>query len=78
VTDFQNSGQRWAADLGIEADFPEASIEEGYMVFTNEEILMCFEPVINRIIEMLRHEIDEIVKLGRIIQVILHISSISD
>jgi hypothetical protein len=27
---------------------------------------------------MLRHEIDEIVKLGRIIQVILHISSISD
>ncbi|QSS60193.1 Hsp70-like protein [Histoplasma capsulatum] len=50
--DFRNNGQKWAVDVGIEADFPEAGIEEGYMTFTNEEILQCFEPVVNRILEL--------------------------
>ncbi|TQB68523.1 hypothetical protein MPDQ_003350 [Monascus purpureus] len=50
--DFRNNGQKWAVDLGIESDFPEANIEEGYMTFTNEEILQCFEPVVNRILEL--------------------------
>merc|ERR1711939_1000072 len=36
--DFRNNGQKWAVDVGIEAEFPEAGIEEGYMTFTNEEI----------------------------------------
>ncbi|KAI7971307.1 hypothetical protein EIK77_007361 [Talaromyces pinophilus] len=42
--DFRNNGQKWAVDVGIEADYPDAGIEEGYMTFTNEEILQCFEP----------------------------------
>jgi len=40
--DFRNNNQKWAVDVGIEAEFPEAGIEEGYMTFTNEEILQCF------------------------------------
>lgn len=55
--DFRNNGQKWAVDVGIEADFPTADIEEGYMVFSNEEILLCFEPVVNRILEMIRNQI---------------------
>jgi hypothetical protein len=31
--DFRNNGQKWAVDVGIEADFPDAGIEEGYMMF---------------------------------------------
>lgn len=69
--DFRNNGQKWAVDVGIEAEFPEASIEEGYMTFTNEEILQCFEPVVNRILELVRNQIIAIQAQNRILQVIL-------
>lgn len=55
--DFRNNGQKWAVDVGIESEYPEAGIEEGYMTFTNEEILQCFEPVVNRILELVRNQI---------------------
>jgi len=55
--DFRNNLQKWAVDVGIETDFPEAGIEEGYMTFTNDEILLCFEPVVNRILEMIQNQI---------------------
>ncbi|KAF2815673.1 uncharacterized protein BDZ99DRAFT_432368 [Mytilinidion resinicola] len=56
-TDFRNNGQKWAADVGIEAEFPEAGIEEGYMTFTNEEILASFEPVVERIFSLINNQI---------------------
>lgn len=67
--DFRNNGQKWAVDVGIEADFPEAGIEEGYMTFTNEEILQCFEPVVNRILELVRNQIIAIQAQNRSLQV---------
>jgi len=67
--DFRNNGQKWAVDVGIEAEFPEAGIEEGYMTFTNEEILQCFEPVVNRILEMVRNQIIAIQAQNRLLQV---------
>lgn len=67
--DFRNSGQRWAVDVGIEAEFPEAGIEEGYMNFTNEEILQCFDPVVNRILELVRNQIVAIQATNRLLQV---------
>lgn len=67
--DFRNNGQKWAVDVGIEAEFPEAGIEEGYMTFTNEEILQCFEPVVNRILELVRNQIIAIQAQSRILQV---------
>ncbi|KAJ4147792.1 hypothetical protein LMH87_002296 [Akanthomyces muscarius] len=69
--DFRNNGQKWAVDVGIEAEFPEAGIEEGYMTFTNEEILQCFEPVVNRILELVRNQIIAIQAQNRILQNIL-------
>lgn len=53
--DFRNNGQKWAVDVGIESEWPEAGIEEEYMCFNNEEILICFEPVVNRILELTRN-----------------------
>jgi len=67
--DFRNNGQKWAVDVGIEAEFPEAGIEEGYMTFTNEEILQCFEPVVNRILELVRNQIIAIQAQNRQLQV---------
>jgi hypothetical protein len=67
--DFRNNGQKWAVDVGIEADFPDAGIEEGYMTFTNEEILQCFEPVVNRILELVRNQIIAIQAQNRLLQV---------
>jgi hypothetical protein len=55
--DFRNNGQKWAVDIGIEAEFPEAGIEEEFMIFNNEEILMCFEPVVNRILKLITNQI---------------------
>ncbi|KAF2261817.1 actin-like ATPase domain-containing protein [Lojkania enalia] len=66
--DFRNNGQKWAVDVGIEAEFPEAGIEEGYMTFTNEEILQCFEPVVNRILELVRNQIIAIQAQNRSLQ----------
>lgn len=68
--DFRNNGQRWAVDVGIEAEFPEAGIEEGYMTFTNEEILQCFEPVVNNILELVRNQIISIQAHNKSLQVI--------
>jgi len=58
-------------DVGIEAEFPEAGIEEGYMTFTNEEILQCFEPVVNRILELVRNQIIAIQAQNRSLQNVL-------
>lgn len=69
--DFRNNGQKWAVDVGIESEFPEAGIEEGYMTFTNEEILQCFEPVVNRILELVRNQIIAIQAQNRTLQNIL-------
>ncbi|GAB7351670.1 hypothetical protein MBLNU459_g2267t1 [Dothideomycetes sp. NU459] len=69
--DFRNNGQKWAVDVGIEAEFPEAGIEEGYMTFTNEEILQCFEPVVNRILELVRNQIIAIQAQNRMLQNVL-------
>nr|POF23993.1 heat shock 70 kda protein 12a [Quercus suber] len=71
--DFRNNGQKWAVDVGIEAEFPEAGIEEGYMTFTNEEILQCFEPVVNRILELVRNQIIAIQAQNRALQIKLHV-----
>lgn len=67
--DFRNNGQKWAVEVGMEEFFPKAGIEEGYMVFNNEEILMCFEPVVNRILELTRNQIIAIQAQNRSVKV---------
>ena len=68
-TGFRNNGQKWAVDVGIETEFPEAGIEEGYMTFTNEEILCCFKPVVDRILELINNQITAVVAQNKSLQV---------
>lgn len=55
--DFRNNGQKWEVNIGVKVAFPEADIEDDYMAFNNSEILDCFEPVVSRIIELVRSQI---------------------
>jgi len=66
---FRADGSQWAVDVGIEAAFPAAGIEDGYMTFTNDEILQCFDPVVKRILELVRQQINAIQTANRQLQV---------
>jgi len=68
-SDFRNNGQKWAVDVDIEADFPLADIEEGFMVFTNQEILRCFEPVIGRVLKLVRNQIVAVESQHKVLKV---------
>jgi hypothetical protein len=67
--DFRNNGQKWAVDVDIGGEYPEAGIEEGYMTLTNDDILACFEPVVNRALELVRNQIMEVQIQNRTLQV---------
>lgn len=58
--DFRNNGNTWAIDVGLDKDYPEAGIVEGYMMFTDGEILECFEPVVERVTELVRNQVIDI------------------
>jgi len=47
----------FCCDVGIEVEFLEADIEEGYMWFTKEEMLSCFDPSVNQILGMIEEQI---------------------
>ncbi|RKL40380.1 hypothetical protein BFJ70_g5610 [Fusarium oxysporum] len=71
MIEFRNSGQEWNIDVAIETEFPEAGIKEGYMTFTNDEILSCFQPVTDGITAMMAYTMGEVFKNGNIIQGII-------
>jgi len=54
---FKNSGQRWTIDLGLEGSYPEAGIEDGYITFSNDQILSCFWPLVAGILELISAQI---------------------
>lgn len=58
--DFRNNGNTWAIDVGLDKDYPEAGIKEGYMMFTDQEIFECFKPVVDRVTELVRCQIARI------------------
>jgi hypothetical protein len=67
---FRDDGREWLVNVGTETDYPEAGIKGSDMIFTNEEILSCFQPTITRILEMINHQIDQVWKHNRFLQVI--------
>ena len=54
---FNNDGRSWNVDVGIEAEFPDAGLEGGYMTFKNADILACLEPPVDRIIELIQEQL---------------------
>ena len=70
--DFRDNGQKWAVELPFEADFPEADIKEATMIWTNNEILECFEPVLKRIHELIKTQIDDVRAQNKVLEVSHH------
>jgi hypothetical protein len=62
--DFRNTQPKWAIDIGFELEFPEADIEEGYLVFSNAEVYSCFEDFIEGILRTVKHEIQSTYSFG--------------
>ncbi|KLO82654.1 uncharacterized protein LW93_9858 [Fusarium fujikuroi] len=68
LPDFRNNGQEWDVDVAIETEFPDAGIKNGFMTYTNDEILSCFQPVIDRIMTMMAHALGDVFKTGNVLE----------
>ncbi|KAI1011849.1 hypothetical protein LB503_004347 [Fusarium chuoi] len=68
LPDFRNNGQEWDVDVAIETEFPDAGIKNGFMTYTNDEILSCFQPVMDRITDMIARAIGVVFKIGNVLE----------
>lgn len=57
---FQNTGENFS--LHVKLEDATADIKDGYMTWTNEELLECFNPVVDRIIELIASQVETIQK----------------
>ncbi|KAF5674405.1 hypothetical protein FCIRC_7796 [Fusarium circinatum] len=71
MPEFRNNGQEWDIDVAIETEFPEAGIKGGYMTYTNDEILSCFQPVMDGMTAMMAYTIREVLKSSNSIEGII-------
>ncbi|OBT68478.1 hypothetical protein VE03_02784 [Pseudogymnoascus sp. 23342-1-I1] len=61
----------WAADVGLEIEIPEADLEEGYMMFSDDEIYSCFDPVIERTMELIGDQVTAVRAQNKGLQICL-------
>jgi len=56
---FSGDGSTWAFKVGLSADYPDAGIdrESGCMAVTDEVMLSCYDPVMNRVIGLIRDQL---------------------
>lgn len=59
----------WALNLGLELEDLEADLEEGYMMFSKEEIRSCFDQVIDRAVELIENQITAVGAQNKKLQV---------
>jgi hypothetical protein len=64
---FRAADQKWAIDVDVDEEYPE--IVEGYMVWTGDELLLCFEPAVDQVIELIKDQIVSVTSLNYTIQV---------
>lgn len=56
--DFMDNQKTFACDVSVETDYPAADIEDGFMSFTNDEILSCFQPIVHQILILVKDQIN--------------------
>lgn len=61
---FSDDGSTWAVDVGLFADYPDAGIdrESGCMAITNQTMLACYDPPVNRVIELMMDQLASVRK----------------
>ncbi|RBA20903.1 hypothetical protein FPRO05_08350 [Fusarium proliferatum] len=68
LSDFRNNGQEWDVDVAIETEFPDLRIKDGFMTYTNGEILSCFQPFLDRITTIMAHAVGGVLKAGNVLE----------
>ncbi|KAG4269205.1 hypothetical protein FPRO04_12194 [Fusarium proliferatum] len=68
LSDFRNNGQEWDVDVAIETEFPDLRIKDGFMTYTNGEILSCFQPLLDRITTIMAHAVGGVLKAGNVLE----------
>jgi hypothetical protein len=72
LPEFSNSQQNWCIEgMPDVSDFPEAGIEDGFMILRNDEILLCFEPVSRGMLELMKRQFLNIAGRGASLSVSL-------
>lgn len=63
---FSNCGRSWRVNLSTEGKFFRAGVidQDGFMTFTNAEILQCFDPLCERTMDLARAQITSIEHQG--------------
>lgn len=56
---FSDDGSTWAVKVGLFADYPDAGIdrESGCMAVTNDAMLSCYKPVVDRVTELISDQL---------------------
>ncbi|KAK9458039.1 hypothetical protein V1511DRAFT_455245 [Dipodascopsis uninucleata] len=61
----------WSIDVGMEVDFEEANIIEGNIIFSNDDILLAYNPIVRRIVELVRDQITAVQAQNKFLKAIL-------
>lgn len=77
IKDFRNGGQNWAVEVREELDYPDIGIADGYTTFTNDEVLRCYEPIVDRVIELIKIQQEAILARGGALRYILTTGKLS-
>lgn len=61
---FSDDGSKWAVEVGLFADYPDAGIdsESGSMSITNEDMRSLYQPVVDRVIELMMDQLASVKK----------------
>jgi hypothetical protein len=51
-------------DIALDAYSSEPLVDEGYLILKDEQILACFKPVLDQLMEMVESQIAEIKRKG--------------
>ncbi|KAF5626104.1 hypothetical protein F52700_8820 [Fusarium sp. NRRL 52700] len=68
MSEFRNNGQEWDIDVALETEFAEAGIKDGYMTYTNEDVLCCIKPVIDNIAAMMVQVIGDVLESSNVLE----------
>jgi len=61
---FSNDGRKWGVEIGVDAYFSEPLVDEGCLILEDEQILACFTPVLEKLMEMVESQRAEIKRKG--------------
>jgi hypothetical protein len=58
LKEFKDDGNECYADIAVDFAHGPANIDGGCMLFSNDEIKICFEPVVQHILNLFQDQLD--------------------